>query len=109
MPVGTPRVAAWHAGLPSQPAGSLRAIQPAKPAGNGVVVMGMFGGHAFTTLPSESYSTTEGEGCATTVSGETRLPAGPRLTVKRWSLESIQVPATSPVTQGLLAPGPVAR
>src|SRR5262245_5514205 len=44
---------------------------------------------------------TVGDGTAVTVSGATRLP---RLTVNTWSRESMQVPATSPVTQGLGLP-----
>src|SRR5262252_5582961 len=56
---------------------------------------------AFTTLPSASNSITVGEDTAVTVSGAMRLP---RLTVNTWSCESMHVPATSPVTQGLGLP-----
>src|SRR5437660_292895 len=60
---------------------------------------------AFATLPSRSYSTTGGDGTATTVSGEIRPPVWkPRLTVKTWSCESMQVPPTSPVTHGFGLP-----
>src|SRR5215472_16785349 len=56
---------------------------------------------ALTTLPARSNSMTGGEDTASTSSGAIRLP---RLTVKTWSRESVQVPATSPVTQGLGLP-----
>src|SRR5207302_9603871 len=116
IPIGTPRLS-WHGELPSQPTGSIGAVH------HGGRVAGTLGGQAFTTFPSRSNSMTEGEGWSTTVSGETRfvgavvgvplttlvLPWGPRLTVKTWSCESTVFPATSPVTQGLLAPGPVLR
>src|ERR1700686_230790 len=60
---------------------------------------------AFATLPSRSYSTTGGDGTATTVSGEIRPPVWKaRLTVKTWSCESMQVPPTSPGTQGFGLP-----
>src|SRR5258705_7147621 len=102
MPCGTPLTASWHA-LPSHPIGSMGA------AHQGAVVVGRFDGQEFTTFPARSNSTTDGEGVATTVSGETRLPWGPRVTMKMWSLESMPCPATSPVTHDLLEPGPVAR
>src|SRR5262245_39173319 len=57
-------------------------------------------GQAFTTLPSPSYSTTGGDGTAITVSGATRPFWKARFTVMTWSLESTQVPPTSPVTHG---------
>src|SRR4051794_28199478 len=58
--------------------------------------------HALTTLPSESNSITGAAGTESSVSGEfTRLP---RVTMKTWSRESTQVPATSPVDHGLAFP-----
>src|SRR6267154_838906 len=61
--------------------------------------------HALTTLPSGSNSMAGGEavdfsGLPATPSGDTRPPVWkPRVTMKTWSCESIQVPPTSPVTQ----------
>src|SRR5690348_3335793 len=67
-----------------------------------------------TTLPSRSNSTTGGDAldlngppsvpvlvsAPPTPSGEARPPVWkPRVTMKRWSRESMQVPPTSPVTQ----------
>src|SRR6187431_2336332 len=58
--------------------------------------------HALTTLPSRLNSMTGGAGTESSVSGElTRLP---RVTMKTWSRESTQVPATSPVDQGFGLP-----
>src|SRR5260370_24556917 len=55
--------------------------------------------HAFTTLPSASYSTTGGDPIELVPSWPERPPVwNPRLTVMTWSFESMQLPPTSPVT-----------
>src|SRR5690348_17063132 len=75
--------------------------------GPGGVLAGTSDGspHALTTLPSSSNSITGGDALdltyfPATPSGDVRPPVWkPRVTMKRWSCESMQVPPTSPVTQ----------